>query len=214
MPIRSSSRRRRRGTALMAGPPFPKPKRNGWRRPSLWVGRQARNIDSQAAPATFCTRSRPWNRRRKSRTLVVGNPAPVEIQDASTGRPGCVYSSLTTLLCSFRGPLQFRNAGFDVLNFDSSGGVIENAIGCSDANRGWCARVHHDLHKSCGGCAGGLLQPGDRLGERLPARLPVHCRELRYLEPAQERSDSNPGGAARERIETAVEAAGGLVKES
>jgi hypothetical protein len=92
--------------------------------------------------------------------LVAGNPAPVEIQDVSAKR--------TMQLCSFRGPFQFRNAGFDVPNFDSSGGVIENAIGCSDANRGWCARVHHDLHKRYGGCAGGLLQPGDRLAERLP----------------------------------------------
>ena len=95
--VQSSSRKRRRCSALMVVPPFPKPKTNGRLPPSLWVCHQARNIGSWAAPTALCTRSRPWDRRRKARFGVVGTPAGIEIQGALNAPLGCACSYLSMI---------------------------------------------------------------------------------------------------------------------
>ena len=45
------------------------------------------------------------------------------------------------LLCSFRGPLQFRHASFDVFEFDGLGRMIEYAVGGACAGR--CCRLEN-----------------------------------------------------------------------
>src|SRR4029077_211869 len=50
------------------------------------------------------------------------------------------------------------------------------------------------FQKSRGRSRRALLEPGNRLTERFPARLAIGGLEFRYLEPAQKRIGTNTGG--------------------
>jgi hypothetical protein len=114
----------------------------------------------------------------------------------------------------FPRPFQFRNAGFDVLNFDSSGGVIEmlsaaltrteaDALGSTmifirAAAAALVARCNRaiDWPNACRRDSRDTAANSGILSQRRSVLVPI------------------PAVQARERIETAVEAAGEQVKES
>jgi len=69
-----------------------------------------------------------------------------------------VYSSLTMLLCRFRGPLQLRNARLDVFEFDGLGRMIQYAVGGPCTGRWRRRRVNHEPEECSDSCTGSLLK--------------------------------------------------------
>jgi hypothetical protein len=102
-------------------------------------------------------------------------------KDSSSGS-SCVLD----LLGCLGGPLQFREARFDILKFNCLGGVLQHAVRSPYFGGGWSTWVDHDLQQSryCG--TRGLLKARNRLRKGPTPSLTVRGIELRVLHPAQE----------------------------
>ena len=74
--------------------------------------------------------------------------------------------------------------------------AIEDCLGRPYLDRRGRVRIDHCLQQSRSRRRGPLLQPRDRLAERLASDRTVSRLEFGYLEPAQERIASDTGGIA------------------
>jgi len=98
--------------------------------------------------------------------------------------------------------LEFANACVDILVFHSFEGLRQHAISSPDPDcgrRGW---VQHDAKKSCDGGGRRLLKPSDRLQNHIPAGFAICSRELRYLQPSQQRSPTTPAASSIRVLES------------
>src|ERR1035437_1301446 len=139
--------------------------RSGWR-PCLSTWPTLRWVPSGTAPSAW-----------------TGTPGLRAFGFASRCSP---YLPSAGLPRCFRGALQVRLARFDILALDRLGGVVQHAVGRTQASGMRCVDVQHDLQQRRDGGTGCLLQPRDRLPKGKAARFPVGGIEPGFLHPLQQ----------------------------